>query len=158
MAATRRIGAEGDGEAAVGEVCLAVAGQRQRRGRMASFRRMQRQSGEASRSLIVRKAEVEVLWCDTPDCRIVTGVKAVDRAPDVGCGATIVHKEGVRPAATSEEFEPAPPSSTLVPLLTAMASVPAPEWMNQLGVLTLMFRLSWVTVMNSLWILATGPV
>ena len=56
------------------------------------------------------------------------------------------------------KFEPAPPSSTLVPLLTAMASVPAPEWMNQLGVLTLMFRLSWVTVMNSLWILATGPV
>jgi hypothetical protein len=32
-----------------------------------------------------------------------------------------------------------------VPLLTAIASVPLPLWMNQLGVLTLMFRLSEVT-------------
>lgn len=43
------------------------------------------------------------------------------------------------------KLEPVPPSNTFVPLLTAIASVPLPLWKNQLGVLTLMFRLSEVT-------------
>ena len=40
------------------------------------------------------------------------------------------------------KFEPVPPSKTFVPLLTARASLPFPLWMNQLGVLTLILRLS----------------
>jgi hypothetical protein len=35
-------------------------------------------------------------------------------------------KEGVRSGAASQEVEPAPPSSTLVPLFTAIASLPLP--------------------------------
>ena len=51
-----------------------------------------------------------------------------------------------------------PPSSTLVPLLTAIASSPLPEWMNQLGVVTPMFRLSLVMLMYSFCRPTTGPV
>jgi hypothetical protein len=39
------------------------------------------------------------------------------------------------------KFEPEPPSRTLVPLLTAIASLPPPLAMNQLGVVAVMFRL-----------------
>src|ERR1700733_13488794 len=40
------------------------------------------------------------------------------------------------------KFDPVPPSSTLVPLVTAIASSPPPLTMNQLGVAAVMFRLS----------------
>ena len=56
------------------------------------------------------------------------------------------------------KFEPVPPSRTLMPLLAAIASFPLPLWMNQLGVLTLIFRLSEVMLMYSHCSPLTGPV
>jgi hypothetical protein len=45
-----------------------------------------------------------------------------------------------------------------MPLLAAIASFPPPLWMNQLGVLTLIFRLSEVMLIYSFCSPITGPV
>jgi hypothetical protein len=45
-----------------------------------------------------------------------------------------------------------------VPVLTAIASVPLPLAMNQLGVLAAMFRLSLVILTYCSWRPLTGPV
>ena len=102
-AATRGISTEADGKPARRHVRLSVTRQRQRSRRPPGCRSVQRQTSEAGRSLSIHPGEAEILRCDAPDRRRVTGVKASNSAPDVGCRSAIIHEECVRPAAPSEK-------------------------------------------------------
>jgi hypothetical protein len=69
---------------------------------------MQRQTSEAGSPLSIHPSKIEVLGGHAPDRRSVTGMKADDSAPDVSRRSTIIHKEGVCPAATSEKIRAGP--------------------------------------------------
>src|SRR4029077_10028753 len=60
----------------------------------------------------------EVLWCDAPDCRRISGVKSDDSAPALSCRSAIINEEGVRSAATSQEVR----SGTTIQNIDAVAN------------------------------------
>jgi hypothetical protein len=96
-------GAEGDCQTPVAEIATGISSERERSCRLARCRGVQRQAGIASGSLAIYPRQGEVLWSDAPDCRSVTGMKTIDRAPDVGRGSAIIHEECVCPATARKE-------------------------------------------------------
>ena len=81
-AAAGWVGTERDGEAAIAQIGLVIAGQRQRSRRLTGRRGMQCQAGETGRALAIHPGKTEILWCDTPDRRSITGMEARDRGGD----------------------------------------------------------------------------
>ena len=159
-AATCGISSKCHQNTAAAQIRSCKTGQRERCRGLSGGTRVQRQTREASSTLSIDPGYTEVLRCKTPDGRVVAGMEIVDRAPDIRRGSAVIDKECISPSAASQEVKvrSGPTVQDILPPCTAIASSPLPEWMNQLSLLTPIFRLWLVIPIYSCCKPLTGPV